>query len=198
MKRAFFGVAALALLLTACGGTTSSTETSGAGATKPVASEGAMTEIAQETSGDAASAESTAGAEESEAENAASGDGNVALTPEEQKYVEVEREFRDITVAEMVQKMEDGETALIYAGRLNCPYCLKLMPTLGEIVGDRKLEVYSLDSQDNEEFEQFAQEHGIEYVPALLYIQEGALTNLPLESPYPRADVEKALDDVGL
>lgn len=202
MKHLWWSVALCALALTACTSQSGKTPSAATSVEESV-SEAPSAESA-ESALDAGVANSVEAeethADTSEAEADAEGETEdiSALTEAEQAYVTVEEQFTDITLDEVVQTMEQNETALVYAGRLTCPYCVKFMPILGEIVAARDLTVYSLDTEGNEAFEAFASEHGIEYVPALLYIQDGALTNLPLESPYPRDEVEQALDDVGL
>ncbi|MCI6157650.1 MAG: thioredoxin family protein [Peptoniphilaceae bacterium] len=134
------------------------------------------------------SSSQTTGASEASEDQA-----RLAESAEGKKYLAITSKYTPITMEEINQNK--GEK-LIYAGRLTCPYCRKLLPVFDPIAREKNLKVYYLDTQDNTEFEDFAAEHGIEYVPALIYLKDGEVTNLRIRDPYPRKQLEKALENI--
>ncbi|MCI6157673.1 MAG: thioredoxin family protein [Peptoniphilaceae bacterium] len=129
----------------------------------------------------------------SDASEASEDQASLAESAEGKQYLAITAKYTPITMEEI--KQNNGEK-LIYAGRLTCPYCRKLLPVFDPIAREKNLKVYYLDTQDNTEFEDFAAEHGIEYVPALIYLKDGEVTNLRIRDPYPRKQLEKALEKI--
>lgn len=120
------------------------------------------------------------------------------LTEEQKTYEKIVATYSDITMKDVKDAIEGKKELLFYAGRVTCPYCVKFMPTLQEIVGDNELSLSALDTTKDPTFLDFADEHGIEYIPAVVYVKDGEVRPVKMDDPYPRADVEAGMKAVGI
>lgn len=119
-------------------------------------------------------------------------------TEEQKTYEKIVATYPDITMKDVKDAIEGKKELLFYAGRVTCPYCVKFMPTLQEIVSDNELSLSALDTTKDPTFLDFADENGIEYIPAVVYVKDGEVRPVKMDDPYPRADVEVGMKAVGI
>lgn len=172
----------LLLVLSACTGQTKQGESTSASA-EPTSSASVTTQS------ESAPSEESASAEESSSEE---------LTPEQVIYLEIMQNYPSITMKDVEKAIAEKEDLLFYAGRVTCPYCVKFTPTMQKIVRDHDLALSAVDTEKEDGFLDFAKAHGIEYIPALIYVKDGQVYPVKMDDPYPRADVEAAMKEVGI
>lgn len=139
--------------------------------------------------------ESTSNEESTSDEGSASSE---ELTEEQKTYEKIIATYPAITMKDVNDAIENKKELLFYAGRVTCPYCVKFTPTMQEIVSDNELALSALDTTKDPTFLDFADKHGIEYIPALIYIKDGEVRPVKMDDPYPRADVEEGMKAVGV
>ncbi|MBY0584651.1 thioredoxin family protein [Murdochiella sp. Marseille-P8839] len=139
--------------------------------------------------------ESTSNEESTSDEGSASSE---ELTEEQKTYEKIIATYPAITMKDVNDAIENKKELLFYAGRVTCPYCVKFTPTMQQIVSDNALSLSALDTTKDSTFLDFADEHGIEYIPALIYIKDGEVRPVKMDDPYPRADVEEGMKAVGV
>ncbi|WP_148417343.1 thioredoxin family protein [Murdochiella massiliensis] len=120
------------------------------------------------------------------------------LTEEQKTYEKIIATYPAITMQDVNDAIESKKELLFYAGRVTCPYCVKFTPTMQQIVSDNALSLSALDTTRDPTFLDFADKHGIEYIPALIYIKDGEVRPVKMDDPYPRADVEESMKAVGV
>lgn len=120
------------------------------------------------------------------------------LTEEQKTYEKIIATYPAITMQDVNDAIESKKELLFYAGRVTCPYCVKFTPTMQEIVRDNELALSALDTIKDPTFLDFADKHGIEYIPALIYVKDGEVHPVKMNDPYPRAEVEEALKEAGV
>ncbi|WP_157885021.1 thioredoxin domain-containing protein [Murdochiella vaginalis] len=184
--RTRIGMLSLALLvaLSACGNTA-----------KPKSSESVLQSVESSESSSAEEKQSSSKEESDSGDPAASSE---ELTEEQKTYEKIIATYPAITMKDVNDAIEDKEELLFYAGRVTCPYCVKFTPTLKEIVSDNELSLSALDTTKEPSFLDFADKHGIEYIPAVIYIKDGEVRSVKMDDPYPRADVEAEMKAVGI
>lgn len=139
--------------------------------------------------------ESTSKEESASDEESASSE---ELTEEQKTYEKIIATYPAITMQDVNDAIENKKELLFYAGRVTCPYCVKFTPTMQQIVSDNALSLSALDTTKDPTFLDFADKHGIEYIPALIYIKDGEVRPVKMDDPYPRADVEESMKAVGV
>lgn len=175
---------ALLVALSACGNTA-----------KPKSSESVLQSVESSESSSAEEKQSSSKEESDSGDPAASSE---ELTEEQKTYEKIIATYPAITMKDVNDAIEDKEELLFYAGRVTCPYCVKFTPTLKEIVSDNELSLSALDTTKEPSFLDFADKHGIEYIPAVIYIKDGEVRPVKMDDPYPRADVEAEMKAVGI
>lgn len=120
------------------------------------------------------------------------------LTEEQKTYEKIIATYPAITMQDVKDAIESKKELLFYAGRVTCPYCVKFTPTMQKIVSDNELALSALDTIKDPTFLDFADKHGIEYIPALIYVKDGEVHPVKMNDPYPRAEVEEALKEAGV
>lgn len=120
------------------------------------------------------------------------------LTEEQKTYEKIIATYPAITMQDVNDAIESKKELLFYAGRVTCPYCVMFTPTMQKIVSDNELALSALDTTKDPTFLDFADKHGIEYIPALIYVKDGEVHPVKMNDPYPRAEVEEALKEVGV
>ena len=127
--------------------------------------------------------ESTSKEESASDEESASSE---ELTEEQKTYEKIIATYPAITMQDVNDAIENKKELLFYAGRVTCPYCVKFTPTMQQIVSDNALSLSALDTTKDPTFLDFADKHGIEYIPALIYIKDGEVRPVKMDDPYPR------------
>lgn len=174
---------ALLVALSACGNTA-----------KPKSSESTSQTVESSVSSSAEEKQSSSKEESDSGDPAASSE---ELTEEQKTYEKIIATYPAITMKDVHDAIDGKKELLFYAGRVTCPYCVKFTPTLKEIVSDNELSLSAIDTTKEPSFLDFADKHGIEYIPAVIYIKDGEVRPVKMDDPYPRADVEAALKAVG-
>ena len=154
-----------------------------------------ISQVEESTVSSMEESESTSKEESASDEESASSE---ELTEEQKTYEKIVATYPDITMKDVKDAIEGKKELLFYAGRVTCPYCVKFMPTLQEIVSDNELSLSALDTTKDPTFLDFADENGIEYIPAVMYVKDGEVRLVKMDDPYPRADVEAGMKAVGI
>lgn len=100
--------------------------------------------------------------------------GDMEKTIEEliSEYENNTKNFKEITVDEINDKINHNDEFYIYVGRVTCEWCRLFVNYLNEYSNENNIEIYYLDSTDtevNEKIKGFREKNNIEFVPALLY-----------------------------
>jgi len=83
--------------------------------------------------------------------------------------------FTTLDVNDVLKKIDEKDSFLLYTGRVTCEWCRKLVPTLADIVQTHQIEVFYLDSEDsqiNDELKQFRETYAIPTVPSIIRFSE--------------------------
>lgn len=171
---------------------------SACGKTGPAASE---TSASSETSISSVASAATSEKTESQLSEAFSSEASSEeepLTKEQEQYLSIVKGYPSITMSELKTALAQKKELLVYAGRVTCPYCVKLTPILEKIVKENNLPLVALDTEKETGFADFAKEHDIETIPAVMQIRNGKLTHADLQSPYRQSEVEGALKQAGV
>ncbi len=92
------------------------------------------------------------------------------------EYENNTKNFKDTTVDEIYEKINQNDEFYIYVGRVTCEWCRLFVHYLNEYSNENNIEIYYLDSTDtdtNEKLKDFREKNNIEFVPALLYRSKG-------------------------
>lgn len=107
------------------------------------------------------------------------------VEPEVANYREQVKQFEALDLNSLKTKIKGEEHILVYVGRENCPYCVKLVPELLNMKDKLNLEFYYLNViKTNDEMDKFFDDNKLEYVPSLLYCGKGEVNNIPLDYDY--------------
>lgn len=68
-------------------------------------------------------------------------------------FTDTEHVFYDMTVKEMIDKIDNKDTFVVYFGFSECPYCNVAVPLLNDVAKDYDSIVYYIDTRSNEEWE---------------------------------------------
>lgn len=121
----------------------------------------------------------------------------------EKDYEEAVKSFTKLDIKELNSKIDKKESFLLYIGRKNCPYCVKLVPDLKNIMKGLAEETFYLDvEKTNKEMDAFFNKYKLEYVPSLLVFKDGKASEVKLDHDYAKTngrynieEVKKALDE---
>lgn len=97
---------------------------------------------------------------------------NAHLATEIYFYNESIKNFTELTVEEINDKLLNEDEFFLYTGRLTCEWCRKLVPILYSVQSNCALTIYYLNSEDtdsNDALRLFREHYGIDTVPSLIY-----------------------------
>lgn len=107
------------------------------------------------------------------------------VEPEIANYREQTKQLRSISFAELQSEIKNDESSIVYIGRENCPFCVKLVPELLSLQDKFKIKFSYFDViKTNDEIDKFFDDNKLEYVPSLLCVGHGKVTNIPLDYNY--------------
>ncbi|MGI6607363.1 MAG: hypothetical protein ACOX1F_00060 [Erysipelotrichaceae bacterium] len=113
----------------------------------------------------------------------------------------VSEQFYDITVDEVLEKIENGETFIVYFGYVECPWCNCVVPVLNEVSVENDMPIYYLDFHSSvnsenasgmREISEFCgnNQQGLKEgqfsfsFPTVLYIRKGELYDVHIGTVY--------------
>lgn len=113
------------------------------------------------------------------------------------EYDRIVSTFEEIGFGELLEKIDNKETFLLYVGYKNCPDCRNFLPVFEKIRDKFDLEIfYSDGGQFSPELDEFMKRYDVEYVPILATITEGEFKNLDVgEGEFKEEDIEDKLSD---
>ncbi len=115
----------------------------------------------------------------------------------EKDYEESVKNFTKLDIKELNGKIDKKESFFLYIGRKNCPYCIKLVPDLKDIMKDLGKETFYLDvEQTTPEMDAFFEKYKLEYVPSLLVFKEGKATEIKLDHNFAKANGSYNIEEV--
>ena len=90
------------------------------------------------------------------------------------KAYDIDSHIFELTSGDQIyEKMDKGESFILFIGRQTCPYCQETVPELNEsAVLFGYDEIYYIDSSQNDN-KQFLEEQGIEAVPFTAFVVDG-------------------------
>ena len=86
-------------------------------------------------------------------------------------YIKSIQQYSHVSVGDITRKIANGESFILYTGRLTCDWCRKLSPLLCEIATENDLTIYYLDSENtdkDEALKNFRDEYSIATVPSII------------------------------
>lgn len=86
------------------------------------------------------------------------------------------KSFKKIDTKKFLMKVANSDNFFIYFGRATCPYCRDFVLELKEVAEDNQINIFYLDTENTEsnlELQKIREEYNVEYVPTLLYMQNG-------------------------
>ncbi len=108
-------------------------------------------------------------------------------------YSKNTQDFILIEVDELEKIISDGNEVILYTGRETCPWCVEFVEILSIIQQEKNLTIYYLDSEDsdvNKSLSEFRQIYSIEYVPSLIYFENGENKTIEFDITSPLFDKE--------
>lgn len=107
------------------------------------------------------------------------------VEPEIANYRKQTKQFQKVTLTELQTKIKAESDSLVYIGRENCPFCVKLVPELLDLEDKLKVQFYYLDVfKTDDAMDKFFDDNKLEYVPSLLQVGHGKVHNIPLDYNY--------------
>lgn len=115
----------------------------------------------------------------------------------EKDYDEAVKSFKTIEAKDVNKKIANKEDFVLYLGRKNCPYCVKLAPDFKKIAKDLKVDVLYMDTlETNDEMDKFFKNHKLEYVPSILVFKKGVAEEVKLNHTYAKEKGKYPVDEV--
>lgn len=108
-----------------------------------------------------------------------------ATTTEIAAYNNTVSNFTAIDVSKINAKIEKGDMFFLYIGRGTCPWCRKLVPVLNELAKEQGITIFNLDSQNTQQdanLSAFRNKYGVQYVPTVLFFNEGKASTVELKT----------------
>lgn len=106
----------------------------------------------------------------------------ISCSDNSKEYSEYTSEFIEVSTDEIEHLIDQKESFHLYIGRENCPYCQIFVPKLYEASTQSNHDLFHLDllsSKNNEEeIIKFSEKYDMQYVPALIYFENGDNFNL--------------------
>lgn len=98
----------------------------------------------------------------------------------ESDYAKAVKDFQEISIEDLEEKLGTDEDFILYIGRETCPYCRAFVPKLHQAAKETEIPVLYIDSEEDPtgQLEQFRKASGIETVPSLLYIEGGKAVSI--------------------
>ncbi|MGT2888109.1 thiol reductase thioredoxin [Streptococcus didelphis] len=96
---------------------------------------------------------------------------SLQYTQEILNYQKELKSFKKISISDLQSKMNNEEEFYLYIGRGSCPHCRAFVPKLSEVVKQRNVTVYYLDTEHasmNEDIRAFRKNYNIVFVPNAL------------------------------
>ena len=116
-----------------------------------------------------------------------SADGSKGYTTKD--YEENVKDFKKVDIEELNAKIDKKEDFVVYLGRKTCPFCVKLVPDLNEIMKDLGQDTYYLDVEEtNKDMDAFFEHYKLEYVPSLLVFKQGKASEVKLDHNYAKTN----------
>lgn len=107
------------------------------------------------------------------------------VEPEIANYREQTKQLKSINFAELQSAIKNEQSSFVYIGRENCPFCVKLVPELLNLQDKLKIKFTYFDViKTNDEIDKFFDDNKLEYVPSLLCVGRGQVTNISLDYNY--------------
>lgn len=110
------------------------------------------------------------------------------------KYEESVKKFEKIEVSQVEKMITEKQEGLVYIGRVSCPYCVGFAPKLAKVNEELKAKIAYLEATGAPGVKSFFEKNKIEYVPTLLYIKDGKLTDLNINENIQNFDDYKEED----
>ncbi len=110
-------------------------------------------------------------------------------------YYEIVEHFETISIEDLLEKVSNNETFLVYIGYAECPDCRRFVPILNNVREELKLVIFYVDgSKKSDALTEFSTAYDIKYVPAFASVVEGRLVNLDVgERGYSEASIKDKL-----
>ncbi|MDO5026561.1 MAG: thioredoxin family protein [Tissierellia bacterium] len=103
----------------------------------------------------------------------------------EKDYDQSVKAFKKVDIKELNEKVDNKDDFVVYLGRKTCPFCLKLVPDLEDIMKELGQDTYYLDVEEtNKEMDAFFDKYNLEYVPSLLVFKQGQAEEVKLDHEY--------------
>ncbi|HFI0273151.1 TPA: thioredoxin domain-containing protein [Streptococcus suis] len=96
----------------------------------------------------------------------------------ESDYAKAVKDFQEISIEDLEEKLGTDEDFILYIGRETCPYCRAFVPKLHQAAKETEIPVLYIDSDEDPtgKLELFRQASGIKTVPSLTYFKDGKLS----------------------
>lgn len=90
-------------------------------------------------------------------------------------YAHAIKKFTQVSIDELNLKLNKDDSFFIYVGRVTCPDCRKIVPTLSNISLENEIEMFYLDSEETESnvaIKEFRNKYKISSVPTIIYFYD--------------------------
>lgn len=104
----------------------------------------------------------------------------------QEEYEKITKNFTELTIDEVEERLQKGESTILFFGKPTCPFCQMFVPKLNHVAQKNNLDIYYLNTIDTETtpaIKALRNHMGISTVPQVVTIDgEDTYTNLNIES----------------
>lgn len=117
----------------------------------------------------------------------------VIFTEDEEKYI------HEITMNEVVQKIDNEESFMLYIRQTDCEHCKEFTPNFLSVLSKNDLEAYAihLDKLSDEDLETYNNIFDVTGTPTVLFFDKGNESLIRIEGEATKATIKSKLEATG-
>ena len=117
----------------------------------------------------------------------------VIFTEDEEKYI------HEISINEIVQKIDSEETFILYIKQTDCEHCKEFTPNFLSVLSDNNLEAFAIniDTLNEEDTETYNSLFDISGTPTVLFFDKGNESLIRIEGEATKATIKSKLESTG-
>ena len=115
----------------------------------------------------------------------------VIFTEDEEKYI------HEISINEIVQKIDSEETFILYIKQTDCEHCKEFTPNFLSVLSDNNLEAFAIniDTLNEEDTETYNSLFDISGTPTVLFFDKGNESLIRIEGEATKATIKSKLSN---
>lgn len=117
----------------------------------------------------------------------------IVFSQDEGKYI------HDISLNEVVNKIEDKESFILYIKQTDCEHCKTFTPNFISVLSQNNIEAYSLNISNLSEDENttYSELFDVEGTPTVLFFNDGNESLIRIEGEQTKAKIKSKIESAG-